>query len=219
MAVFLWIKSKSGATPQIHTERGNTMKKIIIAMPVARYIETPCFMSIYNMEKPKDCDVEFITVDGYSVDVSRNALVGEALKEAADYIFWVDSDVIVPKNALTRLLDAELDIVSGLYLTKHLTDKKTVALIRNEDDSYRKLPWDEIKDLEYVQVDAVGFGCVLVKTEVFKKLEMPFFVFTSKQGEDIHFCRKAINAGYKIVVDTKVLCGHIGVVNYNFKEE
>jgi GT2 family glycosyltransferase len=37
-------------------------------------------------------------------------------------------------------------------------------------------------------------------------------------GEDIFFCRKAQNEGYKLWLDTDVICGHIGSVNYDIKK-
>lgn len=193
-------------------------KKVMIAMPVAKYIETDCFLSIFNMDKPDNIEITMSCFDGYSVDINRNYLVKEAREQMADYIFWVDSDIVLPRDALTKLLEDDLDIVGGVYATKHLTEKRTTVLLRSiENDGYYKCSYEEIADYDLIKIDAIGFGCVLTKIEVFDKVEMPFFVYTSFYGEDIDFCRKAINAGYSIHADTRVLCGHLGQVNYNIR--
>ena len=40
----------------------------------------------------------------------------------------------------------------------------------------------------------------------------PYFETFGKQNEDLEFCRKIRNAGFKIHVDTAALLGHIGQV-------
>jgi hypothetical protein len=72
-----------------------------------------------------------------------------------------------------------------------------------------------------VEVDATGTGCLLIETRVFLDLQKPYFQFTPNPdkeiggviGEDIWFCHKAREAGYKIFVDTSVPVGHLSVLN------
>jgi hypothetical protein len=59
------------------------------------------------------------------------------------------------------------------------------------------------------QVDAVGFGAVLIKAEVIKAIAEPRFMSTCGTGEDILFCYKAKKAGFQTWVDTRVKLGHI----------
>jgi hypothetical protein len=40
----------------------------------------------------------------------------------------------------------------------------------------------------------------------------PWFEFLTDEGEDMYFCRKARNAGYKIYCDLSVKCLHLGTV-------
>ena len=61
-----------------------------------------------------------------------------------------------------------------------------------------------------VQCDAVGFGAVLIKVDLFRKMKKPWLMTTSGAGEDIHFCHQAGKEGYKIYMDTSTKITHLG---------
>lgn len=190
--------------------------KILLAIPSARYVEPECFASVYEMLKP--CAVELFIPNNYSIDVSRNQIAEYAIENGHDYILWVDSDMIIPKDTLIKLLSHNKDIVSGVYAYKILGGKSVVAKRFSKKGHYEDIPIKEIREHKgLMEVDGFGFGCVLTKTEIFKNVKKPYFKFTLQMGEDIYFCRKA-QKKYKLYLDTTVLCGHKGNVNYNIKE-
>jgi hypothetical protein len=41
------------------------------------------------------------------------------------------------------------------------------------------------------------------------------FVYQKGLGEDAYYCQLARRIGHKIVVDTGLVCGHIGNINYD----
>ena len=191
--------------------------KILLAIPSARYIETECFVSLFEMEKTGN--IELFIPNSSSVDVARNVIAKYAQENKFDYILWVDSDMLLPKDTLTRLLSHDTDIVSGVYRYKLLNDKRIVAK-RLTGDDYTDVLADELyTDGEITEVDAFGFGCVLMKVSVLDKIPYPWFVYTLEMGEDVYFCRKAQNAGFKLYLDKKIICGHKGQVNYDIKEK
>jgi len=58
--------------------------------------------------------------------------------------------------------------------------------------------------------DAIGFGCAIVKVDLFKRMPKPWFFSMSPIGEDILFCKNAkAYANAKIMVDTNVECPHL----------
>ena len=193
--------------------------KILLAIPTARYIETECIESLFAMERTGQ--VEMLIPRSYSVDVGRNIIAKYAQENEFDYIMWVDSDMILPKNTLVRLLSHDKDIVAGVYSYKVLGNKEVVAK-RFQDETreeYDNLTIKEIKESSgLIEVDGFGFGCVLTKTSMFDKIPFPWFIYTQDMGEDIFFCRKAQNEGYKLWLDTDVICGHIGQINYDIKK-
>ena len=66
------------------------------------------------------------------------------------------------------------------------------------------------------QVQAVGFGCVLIKRDVLSKMLYPMFEYFFPEdprnivSEDIVFCQNVYNLGKTVWVDSTVMCGHIG---------
>ena len=193
--------------------------KILLAIPSARYIETECVTSLFEMEKTGE--IELFIPKSYSVDVGRNIIAKYAQENGFDYIMWVDSDMILPKNTLVRLLSHDKDIVAGVYSYKVLGNKEVVAK-RFQDETreeYDNLTIKEIKESSgLIEVDGFGFGCVLTKVSVFNKIPYPWFIYTQEMGEDIFFCRKAQNEEYKLWLDSDVICGHIGQINYDIKK-
>ena len=59
-----------------------------------------------------------------------------------------------------------------------------------------------------IDVDAVGFGFVLIRKPVIDALENPFQTATGK-GEDLAFCENAKAKGFSVKVNTAAQVGHI----------
>lgn len=132
---------------------------------------------------------------------SRTSLAQDAIKNGSDYILWLDSDIIFPTDVFYRLKNHNKDIVSATYSTRK-KPVRTVAFLDQFDAEHRLTETTGIHP-----VYAVGMGCMLVNTSVFKKLPEPWFSLywdcEGKQftGEDIFFCDLAYNNGYEIFVD------------------
>ena len=60
------------------------------------------------------------------------------------------------------------------------------------------------------KVDAVGFGVIMIKREVFETVKKPWFRITSRISEDNYFCIKAKKAGFDIYIDGEYTTGHMG---------
>lgn len=199
--------------------RINNYKKVLIAVPTDRNVEIETFESIYNMFIPSNVITEIHFHRSYCIDIARTQIARMAMEKGFDYILWIDSDMVVPKNALESLLKRDKDIISGLASYKALDCTHVVAKRHIKDFEYENLTIDEVfnSENEVIEVDGVGFGVTLTKVEIFKNIKYPYFVFTEAVGEDIDFSRKAINAGYKLYIDNQVLCGHIGRINFEIK--
>src|SRR5687768_2269959 len=77
-------------------------------------------------EKVDWCDKVFIFEYGHCVGLQREHLVQRALNAKADYVFFVDSDIIfngiTPNHALKKLYDMNVPIASGLARQKAVTN-------------------------------------------------------------------------------------------------
>jgi GT2 family glycosyltransferase len=202
------------------------MARILIAVPNAGGIEPDTLISIYNMDVPSGIETELKSFYGYLIDDARNKIVKHAIDNRYDGILFVDSDMTLPKNTLTRFISESKDIVSGLYIKKLSNDEKVIELfLKNENTSadgkiIRNVKPTDFKDNKTFEVDACGFGCVLIRTSVFLKIGYPYFKYQFNENpllntsEDIDFCIKAKYRGFKIYAATDILLGHIGKKEY-----
>jgi len=146
---------------------------------------------------------------------AREQLALRAISAGMDYIFMCDDDMVIPTDAVERLLKHKVDVVACLAFQRnppHLpvlyNTVKGYDPVRNAEyaktESIRNYPKDTL-----VECDAVGFGGVLIDCKVFQKMEQPYFFSTAAAGEDILFCINAREAGFRIFMDTSVKMGHL----------
>ena len=123
----------------------------------------------------------------------------------ADYTHqvWIDSDQVWEPDDIFRLIEHDVDIVSGCIKTAD----GNYALHRD----HKRL--DEVPSGLF-EVDSCGFGFVVIKRKVFQDIAYPWFrMLPSTWGlgddsEDVSFCRRAREAGYKIMADGDIQIGH-----------
>ncbi len=141
-----------------------------------------------------------LNVKGSILPQVRATLAQQALAVGADYLFWLDSDMRFPKDTLLRLLAHQQNVVGGNYPTRQ------PPILPTAHNANGPVYTDEVaKGL--VPVDRLGFGCVLVKQEVFATMERPWFAFGYARsddgyvGEDYYWFQKAREKGYTIWLD------------------
>jgi hypothetical protein len=161
------------------------------------------------------------------VHTSRQELAGEALRQDADYILFLDSDMRFPKDTLVRLLQHQEPIV-GVNYVKRAWPPAYVAIktVGDGKGTGALLPThQESTGLE--EAAAIGFGVTLIRRDVFLALPDPrehgpwwwyeWVPETGRQiGEDVYFCRLAKEAGFKTLVDHDLSkeIEHIGQERY-----
>lgn len=148
-------------------------------------------------------------------DQAANELVKFALARKSQWLYIQDDDVEVPYYAPRKLIydldnaDEDVMVAGGIYVTK--SDPPEPVVYRDSAPYWR---W---KAKEVFECDAVGAGCMLIKTEVFLKLKEPWFKVvdsTSENGnplfidDDRWFCMKVRESGFKILADGGILCAH-----------
>ena len=193
-------------------KRRSDMKKILIAIPTSRYIEPQTFKSIYDLKVPEGYEVDFQYFYGYSVEQVRNLIADWTIK-GYDYLFAVDHDISFPSDTLERLISHSKPIVSGIY-----RQRLEPQILEIYDHNLRNISYEYLEKQtdNLIEIGGCGFGCVLVKKEVLKDVGYPQFVYKSAIdhkntfSEDLYFCTKARELGWKIYVDTKIICNHHG---------
>lgn len=185
-------------------------KNILIAIPCKNDIEGDTFKSIYDLIIPEGYKAHFQYFYGYAVDQVRN-LIADWTVKGYDYLFAVDHDMIFAVDTLQKLLDCDKPVVSGVY--RQRTENQTIEIY---DHALHHIPYEHLHGKGLVEVGGCGFGCVLVKKEVFADVGYPQFVYhhaldhTNTFSEDLDFCKKAREKGHTIWCDTSIVCGHVG---------
>lgn len=186
-------------------------KKILIAIPTNKNICPETYKSIYDLKIPDGYSTDFQYFYGYQIDQIRNLIANWG--QRYDYTLWVDSDIILPSNTLTKLLAHEKDIISGLYSRKI---DSNLELYEDFEGGQVTINPDKIVSTGLRKVSGCGFGCVLTSNKVLNHIQYPHFYYKSALtmeetvSEDLYFCNKAKEHGYAIYADTSLLCGHIG---------
>lgn len=189
--------------------------KIFIAIPCMEDLPVDFVMSLTKLELVEETTINYSV--GSLIYASRDFLAGCAIKAEADYILWLDSDMIFEPTLLKDLLrDIKgKDFVSGLYFRRKPPFTpvlyETIRLGLTADDAITK-NYDNFPQNEVFEIDACGFGACLMKTEVAKKVfeqKGQMFSPINGYGEDISFCIRAKQVGYKLWCDPKPYLGHV----------
>ncbi len=215
----------------------------IIGIPSTIWLPASFFDSYLNMVQPKG--TQTLRLTGVRTDLARNQIVEATLKTKAQWLFFMDSDMDFPSRALIRLLRHDVDIVGGLYFLRE-PPFNPVAYRVDEQASREKgghyYSWIAQEVLDYLnehrhdapvtgsgcreipkdgkelrQVDGIGTGCMLIRRRVLEKVPPPWFSYSEGGSEDLFFCRRAIEAGFKVHVDLGVICGHLHQMRVSYQ--
>ncbi len=185
------------------------MAKILICVPSMDYVVAAFAQSLAMLQK-KGHETAICFEIGSLVYESRNKLAKKAVEMGADYTMWFDSDMVFQPDTMLKLLEKNKDIVSGLYFRR----SPPFSLVAFGLCDVKNRKWtDQPVPTELTTCGGVGFGCVLVKTDVLLEVAGKFGTWFEPMngfGEDLSFCWRAKECGYEIFLDPDVKCGHFG---------
>lgn len=141
--------------------------------------------------------------------------IAEMDDELPDWVLMLDNDMCPPDNLLETVVGAPED-AAIVVPQMHMWDesKPNVILCWGMDGEEGQKSELHLDDKKFHELSKCGTGAIFIRPEVFKKLEMPFFwyPYNALQGiegtEDITFCKKVKEAGYKIYGNKDVVVGH-----------
>jgi len=145
-----------------------------------------------------------------------------------DVWFTIDSDIVFTPQQVVDLIEdtKEHAVVSGLY---RMSDLQHFACVRTWDEDYFKKhgsfkflrPEDVVGAPKHIPVAYNGMGFMAVRKGVIESMQYPYFSYplqhmTKEDGivlrdmcsEDVAFCKNLKDAGYDVMVNTKIIVGH-----------
>jgi GT2 family glycosyltransferase len=195
---------------------------VVIAIPFFGDVDVEFLSSLTSLDKPggRGAIVYAKTIRTLIIP-ARNLLAQSALDYDSQFLLFIDSDMVFGSESLMRLLtraaDKNVSIV-GAISYKRKTPYEA-CIVRRIGSKWRYC--DSSGPPGMYEVDGIGMAFTLIKTQVFKDLEKPYF-YANRSGlrEDLNFCWNAKKAGHRIFVDTSVQVGHLGeriVIDHQLK--
>lgn len=190
--------------------------KVFIAIPSLENVPALFCQSLALLKRAGDTIVGFEV--GSLVYNARNNLARQAIKSEADFVLWLDSDMVFSPDLLQRMLkvcqDEHIDFLTGLCFrrkppyTPCLFDRLEKV---GNGASYTALL--SVPDGRF-KVGGCGFAGVLMSTDVLLSVAAKFngrmFDPMDGFGEDVSFCWRARQCGYDIWCDSEIELGHVG---------
>lgn len=199
------------------------MAKVFIAVPTTPFggIHPECFKSIYGLD-PAGNALLFDYRDGYQCSTARNLIARQALDEGFDYVLMVDSDTVLPREAVRLMLDEPVDVVAACCPHRPASNaydgriNATRLGERDYTDFYTAADAAALRGRGVTRepIHGCGFGATMVRADVFRRIEWPWFSWTdypdgSCLSEDLSFCERCHAAGIDVHLDPRIACGHV----------
>lgn len=195
-------------------------KNIMIAIPNTGMVQTNYMAQMLGLYYGSYA-ISYQFLKSSLIYISREKFVTGALNNNCDYLLFIDTDQKIPRDIIPRMakyLDDGEDIVTALIFTKEPPYNPCVYSESKRLETgqlslqYCKINKETIKPF---YVENCGSGCVMMKTEIFRKIPSPWFSMPFYlSGEDVTFFHRATQEfGYKILCDPSLEVGHWGTVS------
>ena len=181
--------------------------KVLMCIPYTGYIPPQAAYSLPPMAcyaRSKGIEIDMLPVGLSLIYTARERAADTLIQGGYDALLFIDSDMAVPANMLVKLIEHDKDIVSALAFKRFPPYEP--CIFKKCDREGTEFWLDYPKGL--IEIQGVGMACTLIKRKVFESVPKPWFFPEPKIGEDLAFCIRAKEQGFKIFCDTELICGH-----------
>ncbi len=206
-----------GRTP---TKVDSSAPMLAIGIPSRGEVPIEFMIHLLQILPPLNVRLSYVIQTGKLPAEARNLILERSIEAGAQYVWFLDDDVLFPDVTLYRLWvlmqkHPEAACITGIYGTK-LTPTEPLIYADSGSGAYWDWPLGVL-----LPIHSAGAGCMLVNLSYVKKLTPPYFddiVRDTKieggrhrnlYGQDRYFHRRlAEDAGGVIYADTGLLLGH-----------
>ncbi len=143
--------------------------RVGIGMPSGRTVEAGTAIDLAGLmsfSTIQGVEMAIMNVQTSMISHGRNSTVEMALKENCDYLLWIDSDMRFQPDTLLKLLKHDKDIVGATY-NKRVPPYETLGKLKGDKPA--------IVGGGLHEALLLPGGCLLVKMDVYRKMEWPFY--------------------------------------------
>lgn len=195
------------------------MPHILIAVPCFDQVMADFAFALGRLLLRRSFSGEVIDCRGSDIVVARNSAAKRAVGGATDgtqytHLLFLDSDMSFPADTLERLLGHGKPIVGASYIRRC--------------EPYNLLgAWEgSVPASGCVEALELPGGCLLINVAVLRKMGWPWFRidygqnYGERTGEDVWFCRRAREVGFKVWADMDLTreVAHVGVKRYTVQD-
>lgn len=208
--------------------KGEQRMKILIGTPFKdaapdEFIK--CLVDMVLYTQAQGHEVEFTNEHGGLYDC-RDRICKRVMREHFDYMLQLDSDMTFPPDALCKLLERDVDVITGVYVGKGENHKPVLFTELHKDDENcgpyaLKHGLGELMKNEVFEVKGCGAGFLLVKEHIIRIMMIhmhEWFKPYAGLGEDVSFCQRCTELGIKVYADNSFKMGHIKYIQYSIDD-
>lgn len=187
--------------------------RLLIGIPTLDYVHTEfmrCLIALINRLRDDNITFDVDIESGTLVYLARERIAHKAVNEGYTHVLWLDSDMVFNADLLDDLMFSGEAFVSGVY---HARRKGFASCIFKAIDAGRNVERFEEYPTNTFEIAGCGFGCVLIKTDILKSVfhaHGTCFTPLPSLGEDLAFCKRCKDIGFRLWCEPSVVCGHIG---------
>lgn len=193
----------------------------VMVMPTRGRVPARVVECLLALMPPMNQPFTRIFVSGMEVGAAYDEAIATILNHPQlkdfKYVLTVEEDNLPPPDGLLKLHEAIGDYaaVGGLYFTKGEGGQPMAYGQPGQMPEYA--PWLP-PDNTVTRVNGIGMGFSLIKLDVFRDMERPYFETLQRYDpysgaaaatQDLHFCGRIREAGHKVAVDSNVKVGHL----------
>jgi hypothetical protein len=196
--------------------------KLLIGIPTGGHPTRPFLDALSALELPATiAEADRVVWTGNAVAVQRDMIARDAIARGADLLAMIDDDIVAPPDSLARLIAALDDnpqaaIAGALYYSRDSARPMAIARWVSTDTTSAAIP--AYGAGRVVEVDGVGFGCVVVRVAAMRGFATPYFAahlyvdetarLVRQADEDYLFCERVRQAGWRVLLHAGVRVGH-----------
>lgn len=211
--------------------------KLALGIPFSgRYVPPEWAIALATLTWPLNIMHAIVHVKGQPRENARDEIVNLARFHRAEYIGMLDDDVEIPRDSINQLIATldqrpDFDIIAAIVPRRSVCPEPMVYQ-RAAGGAYWR--W-KIGDI--FEIAEASTGCMIIRSSLFDRLTKPWFkdlgtlaecieagtttaaeaasgeIVNGSMSDDIYFCRKAVQAGARLLGHGGVICKHWGRKN------
>lgn len=187
--------------------------KLLIAIPTRDqmpYQFVKCLTDLIRKLDEDEVNYEIAFQGATLVYIGRDKLAKKAIDEGFSHVLWLDSDMTFKADLLDDLMFCGKPFVTGLAVGRRAPH--CACVFKEVYPKVDRWTFEEYPNAPF-RIYGCGFACVLIETKILERVWVTHgtcFFPTRELGEDVAFCKKAMELGYEIWAEPTVQLGHIG---------